>query len=583
MVKSFLLTLRPRSVTANSVQKVDAGWIVFAIAVAAVLFMVLLNVFRRVSYIGDEGFYGITALNMLQSPAYLLRPSYYPLGDFIAEQDAFAHPPLNSYLYALALWISNGSFVGLEILNALSFALFLFFAYRLLSLFDLHAARFAVALFAASPAILHAWSEVEAEPLMATAGVMALYYGTRSSFQAPQRSVFFLCGLCLGLAFALKLWLFGPYALAVSVLLVSRAWQSGGTVAQKLRTLSLVALGAIIPAGLHLLAVAWFYPEDLQFWLRKIYFGFFIREGISGGKFSGDVIDPRWVHPLWYYAGVFYRDHFFLVPVILFGISSLLRDARFNREFLWMIIAGAIGLIPFSFMKIKEPMYILSCTVFIYFLAAACLAALVRRLSTATADKPSGKIGTAIVMTLLLLFPLAYAWGIKPREITPALVLAHSVVLALTLLIFWRSRRTEGRLLEWTIYGACAAAVVIGFVYDGITRRPRDETIARMIRPYIEGNSAKALSLVATEFKSYQFYTFRRGCYWDELPLHQSPATVFASPELSHAHAFAIEPEDLVKPEMAAWIAWLEKHTTEKTAELNSALGKDAGLRLFIR
>jgi hypothetical protein len=34
---------------------------------------------------------------------------------------------------------------------------------------------------------------------------------------------------------------------------------------------------------------------------------------------------------------------------------------------------------------------------------------------------------------------------------------------------------------------------------------------------------------------------------------------------------------------MAPWIAWLEKHTTEKTVELNTALGKDAGLRLFIR
>jgi hypothetical protein len=583
MVKSFLLTLRPRSVTADSVQKVDAGRIVFTIAVAAVVLMVLLNVFRRVSYIGDEGFYGITALNMLHSPDYLLRPSYYPLGDFMAEQDAFAHPPLNSYLYALALWISNGSFVGLEILNALSFAVFLFFAYRLLSLFDLQGARFAVVLLAASPAILHAWSEVEAEPLMSTAGTMALYYAARSGLQAGRRTLLFLCGLCLGLAFALKLWLFGPYVLAVSVLLLSRAWQAGGTLAQKLRPLFLVALGAIIPAGLHLLAVAWFHPEDLQFWLRKVYFGFFIREGISGGKFTGDVIDPRWVHPVWYYAGVFYRDHFFLVPMVLLGISSLLRDARFKRGFLWMIIAGVIGLIPVSFMKIKEPMYILSCTVFIYFLAAACLAALVRRLSTATADKPSGKIGTAIVVTLLVLFPFAYAWGIKPREITPALVLAHSVILTLTLLIFWWGRRTEGRFLEWTIYGACAAGVVIGFFYDGITRRPRDETITRMIRPYIEGNSTEALSLVATEFKSYQFYTFRRGCYWDELPLHQSPATVFGSPELSHTRAFVIEPEDLVKPEMVPWIAWLEKHATEKTAELNTALGKDAGLRLFIR
>jgi hypothetical protein len=92
------------------------------------------------------------------NPRLPLAAELLSLGDFSVEKDAFAHPPFNSYLYALALWISNGSFVGLEILNALSFALFLFFAYRLLALFDRHAARFAVVLFAASPAILHAWS-----------------------------------------------------------------------------------------------------------------------------------------------------------------------------------------------------------------------------------------------------------------------------------------------------------------------------------------------------------------------------------------------------------------------------------------
>src|SRR5262245_1350915 len=110
MVKSFLLTLRPRTVTANSARTVETRRIVFEIAAAAILFMVLRNIYLRVSYIGDEGFYGITALNMLHSPDYLLRPSYYPLGDFVVEENAFAHPPFNSYLYALALWISNGSF-----------------------------------------------------------------------------------------------------------------------------------------------------------------------------------------------------------------------------------------------------------------------------------------------------------------------------------------------------------------------------------------------------------------------------------------------------------------------------------------
>ena len=582
MVKSVPIISAPRSVTANPARHAVAGRLVFAIALTAIVFMLLLNVFRRVSYFGDEGFYGITALNMLHDPAYLLRPSYFPLGDFMAEKDAFAHPPLNSYLYALALWISNGSFVGLEVLNALSLGLFLFFAYRLLAAFDVQTARFAVVLFAASPAILHAWSEVEAEPLMSAVGVMALYYGARAGFQTGQRGPLFLSGLSLGLAFAFKLWLFAPFALAVTVLLGARAWQANATVSQKLRSLVLVAVAAIIPAAAHLLSVACFYPEDLPFWLRKVYFGFFIREGISGGKFSGDVIDPRWVHPIWYYAGVLYRDHFFLVPLIVLGFSSLLRDPRLNREVLWVCTAGVAGLVPFSLMKIKEPMYILSCTVFIYFLAAACLAALVRRLNSSITTKPSGKLGTAAIVALLMLFPLAYAWGIRPREITLPLVLVHSAILALILFVYWWSRR-GGRIVEGAIYATCAVGLLLGFFYDGVTRRPRDKVITRLIQPYIEGNSTKSLSLVATEYKAYQFYAFRRGCYWDELPIYQSPATVFGSAELSHARAFVIEPEDLVKPEMKPWIAWLEANTTEKTSDLNAQLGAVSHLRVFVR
>src|SRR5688572_8672220 len=78
---------------------------ILLLAATASICMLILNVFWRESYEGDEGFYGVTAQNMLQSPAYLLRPSSFPAGDFAAGKDAFAHPPFNSYLYALALWL----------------------------------------------------------------------------------------------------------------------------------------------------------------------------------------------------------------------------------------------------------------------------------------------------------------------------------------------------------------------------------------------------------------------------------------------------------------------------------------------
>src|SRR5690242_17538055 len=148
---------------------------VLIFAAVAVLLLLLLNVFRREYYSGDEGFYGVTAQNMLRSPTYLLRPSYFPEGDFLQEKDAFAHPPFNSYFYALSLWLCRGSLLGPELINALSFALLLYFSFRVVEIFDPLAARFAVVLLAVSPAIALYYSQLEAEPLMTTSGIIALY------------------------------------------------------------------------------------------------------------------------------------------------------------------------------------------------------------------------------------------------------------------------------------------------------------------------------------------------------------------------------------------------------------------------
>src|SRR3954451_4297756 len=146
------------------------GRSVVLLAICAGVLMLVLNVFYRESYSGDEGFYGVTAFNMLRAPDYILRPSYYPAGNFLAEKDAFAHPPFNSYFYALSLWLSRGSLVGPELLNVLSFALLLYFAYRVVGLFDVQAGRVAILLLIASPAIFTYYSQLEAEPLLTTCG-----------------------------------------------------------------------------------------------------------------------------------------------------------------------------------------------------------------------------------------------------------------------------------------------------------------------------------------------------------------------------------------------------------------------------
>jgi 4-amino-4-deoxy-L-arabinose transferase-like glycosyltransferase len=558
---------------------------VLLVAASATLFMLLLNLLCRVTYEGDEGFYGVTSLNMLRSPGYWLRPSYNPDGNFFADKDAFAHPPVNSYLYAAVLWLSNGSLAALEFFNAFVFALLLYATYRVLKLFDIAAGRYAVLLLAVSPGILTWYSQLEVEPLMTVVGLLGVYCALQIGWAAGQKKWVFLCGLCMGLAFALKLWLCGPLALAVAVALVIRARERRMNPRQIFPALLLLMTGAILPSALHLLAIACFYPQDLGYWANQIYFGIFTHAGISGGKFDATSAPRDWIHPVWYYGPALYRDHFFLAPVILLGAGSLLREQRLKGKLLWILMAAIAGLVPLSLMRVKEPLYVLSCAVFLYLLAGACLAALSRRLASGhEIDRFSVRFGTVIIVGLLLLVPIAYALGIKPDKISRTFVIVHSTVMAGALGLFFWSRRRPLH-LEWGVLAACGLAVLMSFSFHMITRGPRDRIIADIIRPYVQNYSPTTMAIIASNFKSFQLHTFRHGCYWEDVPVESAPEVALNAPKLSKVRVFIVDPEDLGKFEapLKPWLRWLETHAIEKTAEVDQRLGFPSGFRVFVR
>ncbi len=508
------------------------------IATCACLCMLALNVFRREGYSGDEGFYGVTALSL----------------------------------------------AGPEVLNVLNFAFLLFFSFRLLRLFEEKSAIFGVLLLATSPAIVLYYSQLEAEPLMTTSGIAALYYAMKGDFGPGQRLKLFVSGLCLGLSFALKLWLCGPLALAVMVGLSVRALRSTASLRDKALSALLFGFGALIPAASHLLVIAIVFPGDLGYWLKNIYFGVFTNAGISGSKLAGDGVPSDWIHPVWYYGAALYRDHFFLVPIVLLGFGSVLRDKKLNGPLLWTTLAGAAGVVPLSLLKVKEPLYVLSCSIFLYFLAGMCLAALVRRITSGEElDKFSVRLAPLAILGMLIAVPLAFARGIQPGKITGAFVLAHSIALGIVLAVFlWSQRKRAGAILEWGIYAACVVALFAVFTHDAFTRRPRDKAIATLVQPYLKDNQPGALSVIASNFKCYQFYTFRRGCYWHEIALQQGPDALLGTPQFSQVRAFIVDAEDQQKPEMAPWLRWLEKNADEKTSELNTRLGSLSGFRLFV-
>ncbi len=565
-----------RGLTARTV------WL-FVLVVAVLMFVS--NVFWRESYTGDEGFYAVTAQNMLRAPKYWLQVSYFPMGDFAADHDGFAHPPFNSYLYALGLWLTKGSVAGPELINLLSFLGLLYFSYRLLARFDELAAAFAVLLLAASPPIIGYYSMLEAEPPMTTAGVMGLYCALRAGFERGQRRWLFLAGLGLGFAFALKLWLCGPLALAIGVALLWRMWDATVPLVRQLAALWLVVAGVALPAGLHLAAIAWFYPQDLGFWLHNIYFGIFTKSGISGSKFDGAAIPANWIHPVWYYGAALYRDDFFLLPPVLFGATALLHDRPSMRVIVGVLVTGALGVVPLSLIKVKEPLYVLTCAVCLYLLAGCCLAAIVQRIAAGRSlDRFSLWFGSALSLGLLAIFPAAYAAHMQPDKITGPFVVVHTLVYAGFLVaVWWSGRRRTAAVMPRIVLAGCAVTVAAFFTWLRIAERPRDVTIARIVAPYLETEPANALGMFASNFKCYQYYTYHHGCYWHDLPVGAVPEEVLQDPKYRDVRVFILDPDDQAALANAAWMTWLKAQTEEKTAELDAALGRKSGYCIFVR
>lgn len=570
-----------RVLSASAVRRRAVLWV----ALAACLLTFGVNAFWRSGYTGDEGFYGVTAENMLRAPKYWLRLSYFPLGHFSADKNGFAHPPFNSYFYAVGLWFSRGSLVGPEIVNLLALGALLFFAYRLLARVDEMAAGIAVLLLAASPAMTGYYSMLEAEPLLATFGVVALYCCLRGGFQSGQRRWLFLGGLSLGMSFALKLWLCGPDVLAVAAALWFRAIERRLPWRSYAAGLALAGVGFVLPAGLHLGAIALVYPQDLGFWLKNIYFGVFTEAGISGSKFTAQAIPANWIHPVWYYAAVLYRDEFFVVPALLLGAGAAWVDSRQVRHLVLVLAAGLAGVGPLSLIKVKEPLYVLTCAIFLYLLAGVCLAAALRRIGRgAPLDRFPRRVGVPVMITLLLAVPAAYLRGVQPDKLTLPFVVAHSVVyLGFLALVAWGTWTRGAARIERVLVWACAATVVATFGWNVASQRPRDAAIARLLKPYVALNRPDEMSMFASNFKNYQYYTFSTGCYWHDLDLRQRPETVLAQPKYRHVRVFILSPESWQAPAEAAWVAWLENHATDKTAELNRTLGAPSGYHVFVR
>lgn len=549
----------------------------YALMLASSLLLLTKGIWFRESYGGDEGYHLTVALNMIKSGDFM-RPDSIPggrEGDW--QADFFeGFPPLQYTLLALGIFSSGGRLAGAEFVACLTFLLTLFFAYKLVETWDRTAAFLSVLLLAVSPAVIVLFGTLECEPVLTMFGMGGLYF-LAAAEQGRSFRRYLLAGVFLGLAFLSKLWLAAPFLLSAGVMFVIPRLMRRRIEPSDLGCAALTAAGFVLAGSSHIIAVALLSPQDLSLWLSRVYFGAF--GGTAFNKFKTADVPANWMHPIWYYPAILYRDHFFLLTFSMLGLPSFLkRPIRDVVVPLGMLLAGLSSIALFSLPPVKEPLYILPGIVFCYLLAGFCLSSLLNAgLSEERLRRGVGTAAGAVVLVLMLAVLVAYTRGLKRDDITLGYAVTHTLVsIGLAAFAFVQTGKARRHSLSLLAAG-CLAALAVYAGYTMATTVPRDRVIAEVIRPYLADRAPQDESFIAPNYKSYQAYLYRRGRYWKS---HQ-----FEIPDgksLSRFTAFVLGPEELQDPEMGESIRFLELGFEEKTADVVRLLGREIPYRLFV-
>jgi putative flippase GtrA/4-amino-4-deoxy-L-arabinose transferase-like glycosyltransferase len=524
----------------------------------------------------DEGVNVTMARNIALSSALLVRPSARPFSepppdpnrrDWVAEDlPALGNIPFFPALLAPFTYsapdlhaIAEHGYAALSrFLNALGMipliatcATVLFSA---LLLWDQsrRAALYTGVLLATSPMFLAHSLTLEFEPVLTAfcaAGLFAFVRGTR----ARKPLTCFIGGTLLGLGFLTKMWLIVPYGLAACAFVLVQS-----TLVRKREELPLLlrrsvaaaAAGFAISACAHLAFVALVSPRDLPHWIGSVYLGIFSGRGVTGGKLSAIAgYEPK---PFWYYPALLYREHFYLAPLVLFGLPSLLRRNRAHAiEALAMAFAACLAVIVLSVPAVKEPLYVLAVMPLLYILAGVSLAELE---NDSNKDRPANM---AVVQAVIAIAGVsALCMGIARlvgADVAAREVALHAAGMAACALI--GSRYLCRRSLAPGLLTASTFALAL-FVAAGVRARPNpDRAIVPLLARVVLEQPALS-DVVAPHAKRLTGYLHHSVRGW--LPGSLSVPHERLTPPCEHA-AFVLGPDELAQPHAAAWLSELAR------------------------
>jgi dolichol-phosphate mannosyltransferase len=532
--------------------------------------------------LADEGVNVTMARNIQHSRGFFVRPSVYPGGrsDWLQEDlPALGNLPL--YPALLALMPRLPGFSGMTLLTFLALLITIACTSRLVALVDTRAGLYTAILMACSPSFLESYRHVEFEPIMTAFCAAGLFLFVRGAWYR-HRAVCFIGGLLLGCGFLTKMWLMVPYAFALIAFCVIEAAKvrSHGTSAGLRRSVAFGAVGFVLTASAHLIFVAAVTPSDLPAWLSSVYGGIFSGQGVTGGKLSAVAEYAQRERPVLYYPLVLYRDHFFLLPLSLFGLGELLRSPRPRTSRLLAMILGAlIAVVALSVPAYKESRYVLAVVPFLYALAGLCLAAFAR-----APDKlrPAATAVVRFVMAISVAVTVVVA-GLHLLGVSSVFgssyLIAHvsGTLLCILLGELWmRTRFVTRELAALSFIGLFGFALIHPRLRDD---PPPYREIASVLAPHLSAAPPGYPSYLAREHNVLQGYLDRDGIGLQELPSSNDGVP----PAALQLTAYVLEAGE-TQPSAQRLLAWLESNAHEISGELGAKLGvSDTGYRLFVR
>lgn len=506
----------------------------------------LLSTQLRELHADDEGVNVTMARNMSASQERVLRPSVFPGGrhDWLKEDlPALGNTPFYPGLLALAG--TRSGLMGMGLVPWLSLIATIVFSALLFSQQSTRSGLYSALLLATSPTFLEQALSLEFEPTLTAFCAMGLFFLVRGT-RARRLGQCFAGGALLGLGFLTKLWLIAPYALAACGFALVQTTLARERDAHPLflrRSLSAALVGFALTAFLHLGLVAALAPGDLPAWIDSVYLGIFSGHGVTGGKLSGAA--EYAARPVGYYPQVLYDQHFYLLPLVLFGLPALLRRARVHTiGGVAMAFGTWLGVVVLSVPAVKEPLYVLAVAPLWYVLAGACLAELE---SDSRMFEPANRIIVQTVMGIALLVALGrVGWNVAfgdPATLRVALIQALGLSGCALIAAEWLWRRSVAGAL---LLGCASAFGVFAFTShrDGSAAHERNAALVEALAPALSDADPAYPSFVAPHHKLLMGYLQRTGTDWNA----RAPEALLADPAL---RAFVLDREQLANPALA--------------------------------